>query len=344
MKRMIFILILLSALKLSAQNYDLIVTTEGDSITCFIDSITNTLIFFEMKIRGNWIHTQIEKNSIVAYKQDVINKKKVNFGSPTSYINQENNKDDSIIENPYVHRYLFMPTAFALDKHKRYYSTFYFMIHDLHYGFSDKLSLCFGTSTYLFPYYIMPQFSFPINEKSAVAIGDLLLIYPWVDVYAGNLVYALYTRGTKSNNFSIGAGLWSTNKNYISETGHKAAFALSGQTKLSNNTYLVTENFAFQINVRATARKFTGDPNVEIDEHFTQLNEILFGMTGFRFISKKKPFRSWQIGILYAFLHENRETPIEYSSPDWDIVRFGDSENHFFAFPIISYSRKFGKR
>ena len=87
MKKILYILILLLFFyNAYSQNYDLIVTTTGDSISCRIDSITNTEIYFEMKVNNNWFHTYTNKNDIIEYKLNAIDKKLVIFKSGTSYI------------------------------------------------------------------------------------------------------------------------------------------------------------------------------------------------------------------------------------------------------------------
>ena len=82
----ISVVILLIATCGFAQDYDLIVTTKGDSIACRIDSITGMHIHYQMISHGSWIHTRISKSNVSEYKQDVINKKLYNFKSGTSII------------------------------------------------------------------------------------------------------------------------------------------------------------------------------------------------------------------------------------------------------------------
>lgn len=81
-----------------AQDYDLIVKAGGDSIACRIDSITDSHIYFEMKDRGNWIHTNIHLNDVIEYKRNVIYKKAVSFKPGTSYITPEQETANSIVD------------------------------------------------------------------------------------------------------------------------------------------------------------------------------------------------------------------------------------------------------
>jgi len=69
-----------------SQDLDLIVTTEGDSIACHIDSITKTHIYFEMKNQNNWAHTHIDKTDVSEYKRNAIDKKQFVFKAGASII------------------------------------------------------------------------------------------------------------------------------------------------------------------------------------------------------------------------------------------------------------------
>lgn len=87
MKKLLLLLVLIVTLCLVySQDYDLIVKTNGDSIACHIDSITDTYIYFEMKSNKYWTHTQINKADVSEYKRNAINRKLFVFKSGTSYI------------------------------------------------------------------------------------------------------------------------------------------------------------------------------------------------------------------------------------------------------------------
>jgi len=58
-----------------SQDYDLIVTTGGDSIACRIDSITDSYIYFEMRSQDRWAHTHMAKEKISGYERNTIDKK-----------------------------------------------------------------------------------------------------------------------------------------------------------------------------------------------------------------------------------------------------------------------------
>ena len=69
-----------------SQDYDLIVTTKGDSIASSIDSITKTHIYFEMKSQNKWAHTHIGLTDVSDYKRNAIEKKQFVFKAGTSII------------------------------------------------------------------------------------------------------------------------------------------------------------------------------------------------------------------------------------------------------------------
>jgi hypothetical protein len=86
-KNLLLILVLLTILfQVFSQDYDLIVTTNGDSIACRIDSITDTHIYFEMKSKKYWKHTHINRSDVIEFKYDTINKKTFVFKEGTSII------------------------------------------------------------------------------------------------------------------------------------------------------------------------------------------------------------------------------------------------------------------
>jgi hypothetical protein len=69
-----------------SQDYDLIVNIKNDSIACHIDSISENTIYFEMRYKKNWIHTQYDKSQVIDYKLNTVNKKDVSFKRGTSII------------------------------------------------------------------------------------------------------------------------------------------------------------------------------------------------------------------------------------------------------------------
>lgn len=95
-----------------SQKYDLIVTAKNDSIACYIDSISDSNIFFEMRYNRNWIHTYYNKSQVKDYKLKKINKKDVSFKQGSSYIINP----DSLLINQ-VNRNIIYGTAGFLMMH-----------------------------------------------------------------------------------------------------------------------------------------------------------------------------------------------------------------------------------
>ncbi|MBN1157753.1 MAG: hypothetical protein JXA61_00080 [Bacteroidales bacterium] len=89
---LVFLCILFNAY---SQDYDLVVTTKGDSIACRIDSVTDASIYFEMKHNNHWVHTNISRDEVIEYKYDAIFKVMVAFKPGTSYIESVYNENDA---------------------------------------------------------------------------------------------------------------------------------------------------------------------------------------------------------------------------------------------------------
>ncbi len=62
-----------------SQDYDLIITTEGDSIICRTDSISDSYYFIEMLILDKLVPSQISKISVIDYQPEIINKELVDL-------------------------------------------------------------------------------------------------------------------------------------------------------------------------------------------------------------------------------------------------------------------------
>lgn len=89
-----------------SQDYDLIVTNKGDSIACRIDSITDANIYFEMKYNNNWINTNINKEEVIEYKYDAIDRRLFVFRQGTSYIEPIRQEPGSFFNLPRNSLYL----------------------------------------------------------------------------------------------------------------------------------------------------------------------------------------------------------------------------------------------
>jgi hypothetical protein len=242
-------------------------------------------------------------------------------------------------------RYFFAPSAYNLEKGELYYNSLYFLIHDIQYGISDKFSIGMGTTIIGFPFYLTPKITFPVNDKSTFAIGDLLMIGTWGTKFTGNLFYGTYTRGGTYNNFSLGGGYLFTSNGDITFETDAAVFNFSALLQFSDHVYFITENYASSIKTKQIASYNYYNPTtyeyLYYDEEFKLNMFFIYGLSGFRFINKTKDVKSWQVGLSYVF-RSFQDVPAIYQGVYWhtDI----EKKNRLIAFPVIGYARKFSSR
>lgn len=87
MKKAILILLFISTQIYSySQDYDLIVTTNGNSIACYIDSISHNKIYFEMMVDSIWVQRYLEMKDIKEHKRKAIEKDSYIFFEGSSII------------------------------------------------------------------------------------------------------------------------------------------------------------------------------------------------------------------------------------------------------------------
>jgi len=319
-----------------AQDYDLIVTTKGDSIACHFDSITETHIYFEMKSQNKWAHTHIDMKDVSEYKRIAINRRLFVFKPGTSII--ESPKQLAVWEYQHESRYLCASSAFALGKRAGYYNTFTGLFHDVQFGISDWFSLRLGTSIAASPVWLTAKFTIPVNDNSAFAFGDFVMSTPYTifdaDRFFSNLAFGLYTRRFSGNSISFGAGYWINNDSGISTKTNSLAFSLSGQFRISDYNYIITENFGLKMNMgNQTWNEATGEFEDILREY-----PVFFGLTGIRLAGKKNPNNSWQFGLIYIFATLG-DVPADYTGPEWPAM---DRDRLvFIPIPLVSYSRKF---
>ena len=239
--------------------------------------------------------------------------------------------------DPGIHktRYFFSPSSFNLEEGELYYNTLYFFIHDVQYGINDAFSIGMGTTIAGWPFYLTPKISFPVNDLSTFAIGDLLMIGTWGTNFFGNLLYGTYTRGTERNNITIGGGHLFISDGDLTSKTHTPVLNLSGLVELSDHIYFITENYISQVSVKQTAYRKSD----YMSETYSQNMFLIFGMSGFRFINRKQDVKSWQLGLTYVF-NSYGPVPTKYNTLQWDIMQ--PSESNFMTVPVIGYTRKFG--
>ena len=321
-----------------AQDYDLIVTTKGDSLACHIDSITDSHIYFEMRHNYNWIHTMFKKDQVDKYERNVIDKKTTFFKQGTSYIDTSS----KLVAKGYqhAHRLIFAPTSYSLKQGEAYYSSHYAMIHSLQYGFTDNISLDFGTTIMAFPFYAMLNASFPVSDNIAFTVGNLVLFDIWVEPgLLGNLTYGLVTIGKEEKNFNIGGGYLYFPDEGFTQKNNTLAMTISNQLKIGIRSYLLNEYYVTILNTKYW-------PDIE---YYASMDEYLYktlfigGITGIRMTGKKNPRLAWQFGIAPIILIDNNKIPDLYNDPSID-NHLDDGKLMVRGAPIISFSYKFGKK
>jgi len=81
-----FIIIISLSLHSVSQNFDLIITNNGDSIACFIQEISEDSVNFKMMENYEWKSKSISSNEINHYKKNAFENMSIVFKPGTSYI------------------------------------------------------------------------------------------------------------------------------------------------------------------------------------------------------------------------------------------------------------------
>jgi len=242
-------------------------------------------------------------------------------------------------------RYFFAPSSYNLEKGELYYNSLYFLLHDIQYGISDHFSLGMGTTVAGFPFYVTPKLSIPVNDNSAFSIGDMLILGTWNSDFFGNLLYATYTRGGSQNNFSIGGGYLYTKDGSLTQKTNSPVVNISGIAKMSGHIYFISENYMSRVRTKQWAYYSYYDEATQyyedISESYSQNMSFIYGLTGFRFLNRKKDVVSWQVGLTY-FLMSFEDVPAKYSADNW--YTYANSGTRFIMFPVIGYTHKFATR
>jgi hypothetical protein len=252
-----------------------------------------------------------------------------------------------LIPDPGQHRsrYFFAPSSYSLDPGELYYNTLYFFVHDFQYGISEQFSLGMGTTIAGFPFYLTPKLTFPIDETSAVAVGDLMMIGTWGSNFFGNLLYTTYSRGGAHNNFTIGGGHLYVNDSEMTGSSNSLVFNFSSLFQVSDHIYFLTENYISQIKTKQDAwydnyNQFTGE-YIYYNETFDQKMFFIYGMAGFRFINRVKDVVSWQFGLTYLFSSFG-DIPYKYYGSYWNTS--AQKGGKFVTFPVVGFARKFATK
>ncbi|MFY0688193.1 MAG: hypothetical protein JXQ90_13560 [Cyclobacteriaceae bacterium] len=256
--------------------------------------------------------------------------------NPMGDLTQNLEEDSAKIINAHRTRYFFAPSAFNLEEGELYYNAFYFFLHDIQYGLTDNLSMGIGTTIAGIPIYLTPKVSIPLGKKSAIAVGDLFMVGTYGTGLFANLVYTTYSYGGLNGNTSISLGYLSANDNELTSETSSAVYNWSGMIRMGQYFSLVAENYVFGFNSTKWAYRFSQDQHYE--EEFTRRTTVLYGMIGFRIVSKRRDVVSWQIGINYVKPFYG-EIPDKYKY-GWDT--YVNEDDQLIGFPTVVYTRKFG--
>ena len=262
---------------------------------------------------------------------------------PATTAASSSSKDELPITDPGQHRtrYFFAPSSYNLEKGELYYNSLYFLVHDVQYGISEKFSMGMGTTIFGIPFYLTPKFTIPVNDKSAFAVGDILILGTYGAKFTGNLLYGTYTKGGSFNNFTVGGGYLRLGGGDVTNVTNAPVFNFSSLLQLSGHIYFITENYGSQIRTKQTANYYNYVAEEYASDYFNQNVFFIYGLTGFRFINRTKDLKSWQVGLSYIFT-SSAEVPAMYKTTFWNYS--GNIGTKFIAFPVIGYARKFSTR
>lgn len=240
-------------------------------------------------------------------------------------------------------RYFFAPSALPLKKNELYYNSLYFLLHDIQYGVTDRLTVGMGTTIIGLPIYFTAKYSIPLREKSHLAIGNLLVAGTYGSNFLGNLAFATYTYGDSHSNISIGGGhLYFDPGNFNGGQSSSLVGNLSGIKRAGKYFYFLTENYLFSFQNTEFANRTTALPDgtfVFQEGEFNARRNIWYGLTGIRFVRKSNELVSWQLGLTHMLI-VNSAVPSPYNSSDWSTFSYNEGST-FVTFPTLSYTRKF---
>ena len=74
--------------------YDRIVTTLGDSMVCYIDSISDSTFYIRMKVNYNWVNTTVDSSEVMSYSLNRFKPRDVYLpkGSAYGYLLRQNTR------------------------------------------------------------------------------------------------------------------------------------------------------------------------------------------------------------------------------------------------------------
>jgi hypothetical protein len=135
-------------------------------------------------------------------------------------------------------RYFFSPSAFGLEQGEGYFGHSYWVMWQAQYGITDELSIGAGTALWGYPATLNAKYSFNIDNDLNAALGWFWvgdLFYDSDERSLLNMPYAVITKGSKENNFTLGAAY-----NFIESVDSKERLVLN-----AGGTFRLGRRFAF---------------------------------------------------------------------------------------------------
>ena len=141
--------------------------------------------------------------------------------------------------------YFFVPNGYGLKKGEGYYQNTWILFNQLSYGLHDYFSLGVGMlPLFLFagaptPLWITPKVQFPVVEDKVNMGAGLLAATIIPEGGVIGITYGVVSLGSRDHNLSAGLG-WGFSDGGWADV---PTFSLSGMTRISVKTFLMTENY-----------------------------------------------------------------------------------------------------
>lgn len=269
--------------------------------------------------------------------------------------------------NLHASRYAFAPSAYAVPKGTIYYQTYDFMLHDIQLGVTDNFSMGIGLGVPMFAY-ITPKYSFDLNKKWRMAIGDIamtsMFTFSGESSLQGNIAYASFTRGNAAKNITFSGGLLSHNLGILNNIPVINTSAMIGVTK---NVYMVFEIWGargnFTENYKQSTWQRDGNGNIKTDGNVWSERALLtyedksisgsaflyMGNLQFRIIGNGENTSSWAFGLSAVgqagktVTYTNQLSNINYQTGQYDTEEMtAGYKPGMLVLPSVTYVRKFG--
>lgn len=219
----------------------------GDNDKFYLIKLYDGSTFTGNILQKDSINVIIKTSSIPKIEIPVIKIKSI------TELNKSNYKNGSYwFSNPNATRYLFAPSAFNLKKGEGYYQNTYLFLNSFNVGITDNISIGGGIdviSTFISLargsfdpiFFITPKVGFKVANEFHAGGGILYLNIPNGRKGRSDLgiAYGIGTLGTLDHNITGGMG-WGFVEGEFSES---PIITLSGMTRISKSTALVTENW-----------------------------------------------------------------------------------------------------